>query len=375
VHYVRGNFLAPALGPIIYNLGILIGGFALRRQIGVAGLSWGALAGAFVGNLLLQAAYLRRSGVRFRWSLNLRHPGVIQVGKLALPVLLGLSLPQVYILINRAFGSELQHGVVSALDNANRLMQAPLGIFAQAISIAVFPTMAALAARGEMGELRRRFSQGLRAMWFFSLPASLLMMVLARDIVTVLYQYRKFTPEDTLITSQALIFYCIGLFAFSSQAILNRAFYAVQDTLTPVIIGTLTTVVFIGLNFALIHPLAHMGLALAGSLAAVVHMLWMLWMLKRKTGIAADGLGASFARMLAASAFAAGVGWLARVWIDGSLLPAAWDPRLRALAILLPVSAIAGSVFLALAWLLGNEEMRLAWEMVAARLRRKRTRG
>jgi len=367
--YVRGHFLVPALGPIIYNLGIITGGWLLGGHLGVAGLSWGALAGAIVGNLLLQMAFLRRVGVRYAFSLDLKHPGVVKVGKLVLPVILGLSLPQVFVLINRAFASLLPPGAVSALDNANKQMQAPLGIFAQAISIAVFPTLSAQAARGDMEDFRRTLLQGLRALWFLTVPISVLMMVLSTDIVSILLQYKKFTPYDTRITAEALVFYCIGLFAFSSQAILNRAFYAVQDTVTPVVIGTLTTLVFVPLNWWLIGPLAHKGLALAGSIAAISHVLWMLYALRKKVQIPIVQLWVPFLKMMLASALLAVVAWPIRSLLVAWLAGRGLHPKLVSLLAITAVTAVGGGVYLLTARLLRAEEMDYALKM----LRRRRS--
>ncbi|GIV21451.1 MAG: putative lipid II flippase MurJ [Armatimonadota bacterium] len=358
--YVRGHFLVPALGPIIYNLGIIAGGWLLGGHLGVAGLSWGALIGAVVGNLLLQMAFLRRVGVRYRFSLHLRHPGVVKVGKLVLPVILGLSLPQVFVLINRVFASLLPPGAVSALDNANKQMQAPLGIFAQAISIAVFPTLSAQAARGDMEAFRRTLVQGVRALWFLTVPISVWMMILSTDIVSILLQYKKFTPDDTRITAEALVFYCIGLFAFSSQAILNRAFYAVQDTVTPVVIGTLTTLVFVPLNWWLIGPLAHKGLALAGSIAAILHVLWMLYALRRKVQIPVGQLWLPFARLVLASLLSGAVGYAARTLLVTTLHEAGLHPKLVSLLAIALVFSAGGGAYLLIARLFRAEEMDIA---------------
>jgi putative peptidoglycan lipid II flippase len=365
--YVRGHFLIPALGPIIYNLGIIAGGWLLGGHLGVAGLSWGALTGAIVGNLLLQMAFLRRVGVRYAFSLDLKHPGVVKVGKLVLPVILGLSLPQVFVLINRAFASLLPPGTVSALDNANKQMQAPLGIFAQAISIAVFPTLSAQAARGDMESFRRTLLQGLRTLWFLTVPVSVLMMVLSTDIVSILLQYKKFTPYDTRITAEALVFYCVGLFAFSSQAILNRAFYAVQDTMTPVVIGTLTTLVFVPLNWWLMGPLAHKGLALAGSIAAILHVVWMLYALRKKVQIPVHQLWMPFAKVVLATLTAGATGYFIKQELSATLILLQWHPKLVSLVTIAVVSLASGGLYLALARLVGAEELEYAQKALRRR--------
>jgi len=363
---VRGRFLVPALGPIIYNLAIIIGGW-LGHKTGIAGLSWGALIGAVLGIFLLQFFYLRRLGLRFRPSLELRHPGVVKAGKLVLPVLIGLSLPQFFSAINGFFASWLADGTISILDNANKLMQAPLGIFAQAIGIAIFPTMAAMASRGEMQDYRATFLKGLRVMWFITLPLSLLMMVLAPEIISVLLQYKKFTAADTRLTATALVCYCTGLFAFSSQALLNRAFYAVQNTITPLVIGTLSTVVFIILNLLLIGPLGFKGLALAGSLAAILHVLWMTWTLRAKVGMPLRGLTGSFLKFLLAGLLSAGVGWLVRGWLLAACARADVPGKATALLTIGVVSAVSGCLYLALMHFIGSEEMQYAKNVLLRR--------
>ena len=366
----RNHFMALALGPNIYNLGILLGAFLLGPYMGIEGMTWGVLVGAIVGNFIIPVYCLRRMGAHYHWSLNLRHPGVKRVGKLALPVLLGLGLPQVYTFINRMFASTLADGVVSGLENANKLMQAPLGIVGQSISIAVFPALVALAATGKRDEMRHTFSRGLKTLWFLSIPLSLFLMVFATDLIAILMQYRKFTAADTELTAQMLVMLSIGMFAFSSQALLNRAFYAVQNTLTPVLIGTGTTVIFIGLNFALRGPLQHRGLALAGSLAAMIHVVWMLWVLRRRTGLYVEGLPRSLAKILTASLLAAAAGWGVRFLIAthlGGFLTASWQ---MALANLLVAGGAGAAIFLGAARLLRCEELQSALEILRRRRRR-----
>jgi putative peptidoglycan lipid II flippase len=366
----RNHFVTMALAPNIYNLGILLGALLLGPYMGVEGMTWGVLAGAIVGNFLLPAYSLRRMGARYHWSLNLRHPGVKQVGKLALPVLLGLGLPQAYSFINGIFASTMADGVVSGLENANRLMQAPLGIVGQAISIAVYPTLVALAIANKHDEMRHTFSRGLKTLWFLSIPLSLFLMVFSTDIVALLMQYGKFKAADTELTAQMLVLLSIGMFAFSSQSLLNRAFYAVQNTLTPVLVGTGSTVLFIGLNYALSHLWQHRGLALAGSIAAMLHVIWMLLALRRRTGLYIEGLPQSLAKILTASGLAAAAGWGMRFLIDthlGGFLTASWQ---MALANLLVAGGAGAAVFLGAAQLLRCEELQSALEILRRRRRR-----
>src|SRR5207248_2172544 len=202
-------------------------------------------SGAFIGNILMQIWAMRRIGVRFRPSFDYRHPGVVKVTRLMLPVLLGLSLPQLHMIIASWFASFLAHGSITWLDNANKVMQMPLGVFAQALALATFPTLSALAARRDYVEMRKNFSLGLRSILFLTVPSSVLIIVLAQPIVHVLFQRGLWTAADTRATATACVLYSISIFAVSGQQIVNRGFYALQDTITPMVVGTGVTGVYI----------------------------------------------------------------------------------------------------------------------------------
>lgn len=367
--YVRGHYLVPALGPVVYNLFIILGGWLLRDVVGIAGLAWGALSGAFVGNMLLQFIYVRKIGIQFKPSLDIRHPGVRRVGRLVLPVILGLSLPQVCLLINRVFASLLEYqGAMSALDNANKQMQAPLGIFAQSIGVAIFPTLSAQVARGDMSAFRDTLLRGVKALWFLTIPLSLIMMVLAPEIVSILLGWGRFNTDarNAQVTAESLVFYCIGLAAISSQAILNRAFYAVQNTVTPIVIGTITTFLFIPMNMVLIGPFQHKGLALASSLAAMLHVAWMLSTLKRQVGVPVQRLKQMLLRTTLIAATAAAVGWLTRLGTR-HLLTGHMPEKLMELVTVGTVFGLSAVTYMVISALLRSEEAQIAVSLLRRR--------
>lgn len=357
--YARQRFLIPSLGPVVYNIGIILGGVLLAPFVGVAGLCWGAAAGAFAGNFLLQIAASRRIGMRFSLSFDWRDPGAMKVWKLMLPVVLGLALPQVSIWMNRAFASYLGDGPQAALFNANQMMQVPLGIFAQAMGVAIFPTLSALAARRELDTLRTTASSGIRSLLFLTIPSSVLMIVLATPIVQVLLQGGKYGPDDTAAAASALGFYCVGIFAWSAQSILARAFYALQDTVTPVVVGTVVTLFFIPLNWVFGFTL-HMGingLALATTVAAVIHMVVMMEVLRRRlNGFETPQLLTSFTRTTLASLGAA-VPCRVVMAVMGAATGGTWAIKLHALMTVI-VAGLAGCVgYVLFAWLLRCQEL------------------
>src|SRR5439155_15205040 len=165
---------------------------------------------------------------------------------------------QVSIWINRWYATELGDGPMSAISNANQLMQVPLGLFAQAMAVAIFPTLSALAAQKRFTDLRATSSGGIRTLLFITIPASVFMIVLAVPIVQLLLQSGKFTADDSRLAAGALAVYSIGIFAWSAQSILSRSFYALKDSVTPVVIGTLVTLIFVPMNGFFMRTL-HMG--------------------------------------------------------------------------------------------------------------------
>ena len=367
--YSRQHFLTPAMGPIIYNIGIISGGVFLAARLGISGLTWGALIGSFIGNFALQAIVVRRMGAKFKPSLNLRHPGVVKVGKLALPVLLGLSLPYVDVIINRAFGSLLGEGAVAALNYSNRLMQMPLGIFAQASAVALFPTLAAQAARKEIGELRAGVNFGLRGIFLLTVPSSVLMMVLATPIVRMLFQHGKFTASDAPYVAYALVFYSLGIAAWAGQAIVTRGFYALQNTVVPVVTGTLVTFIFVPMNWLFIKPLGHGGLALATSVAVTLHMLVLLELLRRRLGgINGRLIVKSFGKVAVSSAAAGAVAWVA-FRLVGQYTDVTCS--LGALIGVLGATVPAVLVYVGMIALLKVDEAAEIWRLVSAGLRRR----
>jgi putative peptidoglycan lipid II flippase len=311
--YARQRFVAPGLGPNVYNLGIIFGALVLSSfvQPPIVGMAWGAVVGAFIGNFLIPLYVMRRLGSRFSPSLDLRHPGVAKVFRLMLPVVLGLSLPGVYGIIMRAFGSYFTDGINTALDYSNKLMQAPLGVFGQSFAIAVFPALAQFFAQGRMDLYRDQLVRTMRTVVYITLPISAVMFVLAPDVVTLLFQYGKFSATDTGAVAPSLRMFALGIAAWCLQPVLMRAFFAVQTTLKPILLGSLVTALFFGLAWVLKStPLGYLGLPLASSIAALVLAMLLLVAIHRHIGdLDLRGFGVTVLKALLATAVMAGLMW------------------------------------------------------------------
>lgn len=278
----RQEFRATAAAPVIYNVCIILGGVLLKRWFDIKGLAVGALAGALAGNIVYAYYWMRKLGYEFKPSLYLRHPGVIRVGKLALPVILGLGLPQIDVIVNRWFATFVSTSAPADLNFANRLMQVPLGIFAQAAGTAILPMLAAYAAKNAFDDMRSGVSYGLRAIMVESIPATVFLIVMADPLVRTLYMGGEFRPSSVAPVAVLLIWYSVGIFAWAGQRIVAPGFFALQDTITPVVIGTISTIIFIPLNYLLMRSMGAPGIALATTIGISIHFLGMTWFLRRR---------------------------------------------------------------------------------------------
>jgi putative peptidoglycan lipid II flippase len=314
------HFTSPAVGSVLYNLMIIVVGWTLSLRWGIMGFSIGVVAGAIV-NFAVQIPALVRFGLRYEFSFDLTHPGVRKIMHLMLPVLIGLSVTQFNLFVSQNLASGLAEGMISALRTAQRLMQVPIGVFGIAVAVAVFPTLSEQSARQEIADFKRTVSLGVRTVIFLTLPAAVGLIVLRVPIVQALFEQGKFDRFDTLATAEALLYYALGLFAYSAIQVLNRVFYSIQDTKTPVAVGVVTILLNIGLNFTLIDYLGHGGLALAYSLAGIFNLLTLLFLFRYRMGkIGARLLLTSFLKTLFASVVMGAAAYLTVDFLQGILI-------------------------------------------------------
>ena len=347
------HFLLPALAPAVYNLSIIGGALLLAPVLGIHGLAVGVVVGSLL-HLLIQVPMLLRKGLTYTPALFLDHPGVREVGRLMLPRVIGLAAVQVNFLVNTILASGLGAEALSALNYAWLLMLLPQGVFALAIATAVFPTFSELAAREETAELRRTLSRALGVVWYLTIPASVGLVILQRPLIRVLLERGRFTGASTDAVAWALGLYALGLFAHATVEIVTRAFYALHDTRTPVLIGIGAMACNVLLSLLLIRPLLYGGLALANSIATILEMLVLMWMLRARLG-GMDGrrLVSSLARIgVAAGVMGLALSGFARTrWFASPLILAGGGMLLGA------------AVYLVASLLLGVEEVAALWRL------------
>jgi putative peptidoglycan lipid II flippase len=301
------HFILPALAPALYNAAIIAGALWLAPTLGIYGLVVGVVAGAFL-HLAIQLPWFLQNRIT-NASRELRitnyefqSPDVKEVVRLFLPRTIGIAAVQINFVVNTILASTLPSGSIAALGYAWRVMLLPVGVIGQSLATVVFPTLSAQTARQERAAFRATFSIALRATWYLTIPASVGLFILGAPFIALLFERGQFNARSTADTAFALQFFALGLFAHSGLEIITRAFYALHDTRTPVIVGVGAMALNIALSIVLIAPLAHGGLALANSIATILETLTLLAILQRRLGdIDVRQIAMSIARILIAS--------------------------------------------------------------------------
>lgn len=319
------HFLLPSLAPAFYQLGWIVGILLLAPTLGIFGLAWGVVIGSALHLLVKLPLLFTLPGKSFWPSLGLKMPEVREVARLMAPRLLGVAVVQLNFLLNTFLASFQPEGSITALSLAFPLMIMPEAAIAQSIAIAALPTFSAQVARGELSQMRRSLAGTLRIALLLSIPASVGLVLLREPLVALLYQGREFTAQSTQLVAWALLWYGLGLVGHCLVEITSRAFYALHDTKTPVIVGvaTMTGNLALSLLFAYLFQrigwMPHGGLALANSTAtAIESVVLLLLMRKRLKGLHGKRIGRSLVRAIIASGGMGLVIWLLQARLAGS---------------------------------------------------------
>jgi putative peptidoglycan lipid II flippase len=367
------HFFVPAVSPAMFNVASIAAALGLVPVMvwlglhPVTALAVGTLAGGFA-QWAVQWPLLRRSGFRYRPSLDWSDDGLRRVLLLMGPGTLGLAATQVNVLVNTHLATGQGEGAVSWLDYAFRLMYLPIGLFGVSVATATTPAISRLLTAGDRPGVRRTIADSISLMLMLNAPATVGLFLLAGPIVRVMYERGLFTATDTAATALAVQWYALGLVGYSVARIVSPVFYALDSPRTPVKVSVATVAVNATLNIMLVRTVGYAGLALGTSIAALFNATALLWLLRRRLhGIDGGQLAGASGRILIASA-AMG----AAVFALDAYLPAVLPGQgFAAVAVRLAVT-IAGAlaVLAGVAHLLRIREYELARGMVLRRLRR-----
>jgi putative peptidoglycan lipid II flippase len=278
VQFSKERFLVPALAPLLYNLGIILGGIGLGPWLGMEGFAWGVLIGALAGNLLVQFYGAGKVGLQYFFIFDFRHPDLQKYIRLTLPLMVGLTMTFSTEFFFRLFGSYLSAGRIAVLNFGLRIMLIMVALFGQAVGTASYPFMARLAAENKLAEMNRLLNQTLRYLALV-IPLAALLIVLRFEVVRLLFQRGRFDATATALTAEVLLYFLIGAFAFAAHTVVVRAYFASQNTLFPAVYGTIAVILCLPLYVIGMNLLGASGIALAVSLAGIfqVTILYALW--------------------------------------------------------------------------------------------------
>ncbi len=369
----RQRFTLPALAPVFYNLAIIAGALFLAPTFGVYGLAWGVVAGALL-HFGVQIPGLRKAGMRYALRLNLRDEGVRVVGKLILPRILGQAAFQVNVVAMTTIALFLAAGSLSAFNYAYTIMILPHGVFALSLATVTFPTMSAQFAEGKLDDLRRTLAGAVRVLLFLTVPAAVGMFALRGELVAALFQLGKFSVEDTQLVASALAYFALGLVSYAVVEIITRAFYALHDTRTPVLIAVVTVLLNVALAayLALAIGMNQDGLALSLAFTTTIEMVLLWVFLGRKLPgwqLSLDGMFFSIGKSTL-SALLMGAVLLLAMPLLRDLLPLASTSKLEAIVLLAVGVGLGGIVYLGLAKALRSQEVDRSTSLILRRLGR-----
>jgi putative peptidoglycan lipid II flippase len=324
------RFFIPALSPAMFNVGSIVSMVLLvplMPSVGlppIAAVAIGVLVGG-LGQIVVQLPVLFREGFHYRPVLDLHDAGLRQILTLMGPGTLGLAATQINIFVNTVLATGEGTGAVSWLNYAFRLMYLPLGIVGVSIATAAIPSIARHAAREDPESMRHELANGLAMMFALNLPATAGLIVLARPIVSVLFERGAFTAGDTEATAAALVCYAVGLSGYSVVKIATPAFYALGESRTPVLVTVGTVLVNVALNVVLVRHMGYLGLPTGTSVAALLNALTLVVLLRRRIGgLQIRRVAGAVVRASIATVAMSGAAY----WLDRGLTSVLPDPAL-----------------------------------------------
>lgn len=279
VAYLQANneFFLPAISGFLENL-IIILFLVLMSTSSIILLAIATVSGIML-RLLIQIITSLRKGYKYSFGFNLRDANMVKMMWLTIPVLIGVSIQQINILIDRILASNLNAGSISALNYANRLNLFVFGVFSMSFATAVYPSFSKLFANRNYDKFAETVQSSINIISLLILPISAAAIILRKPIIMLVFKRGAFDEKAVQLTSIALMYYSIGMVGFALRDVLSRVFYAMQDTKIPMVNGALTVAINIALNIILVKYLYHGGLALATSISGIIGTLLLFYSL------------------------------------------------------------------------------------------------
>lgn len=308
---IYGKFFWPSLSPAIASLAIIVAVLGFSGVDGGTCLAVGTLAGA-VGQMLAQFPGIAKS--HLKWGISLEpQPGLADYFAMLWPAVVSTSVGQLTVYVDCFFTSQLHEGSWTAIVNANRLIQLPLGVLLTAMLVPILPRLTELAAARKVDDLKAEFRRALRFLWFLSLPMTALLFACPQEMIRVLFQRGHFDAESTRLVTEALVFLIPSIFFYVARDLSTRVFYAHHDSKTPYYVALMAILVKALLDWILVGPLGVGGISLATSLITVFNLCLLTFFLRKKIGF----LGfTKLVRPLAIMFLASGICGATAFWLE-----------------------------------------------------------
>lgn len=275
------QFAIPASTSIFFNLAIILASMGFSKTFGISALAYGVvLGGAFQLLIVLPSFFKIVKGYSFK--INWKDPYLKKIFILMCPMLVGIVARQVNTIVDQVFASYLQEGGVTALENATRLYLLPVGVFGVSISTVIFPVLSKAVAKNDLKTAENNIVKGLNILLFLIIPSTAVLTFYSTDVIRLTLSYGKFGEEAVKVTSEALLYYSLGLYFYTAIYLMTRAFYSVKNSSYPVRFSIVSIIINIVLNFALIKPMAYRGLALSTSIASGVNFVLLVYVFRKK---------------------------------------------------------------------------------------------
>jgi putative peptidoglycan lipid II flippase len=364
---VRKQFTIQAITPLIYNLGTIFGGVLLVQKMGVSSLALGTTAGAFLGPFLLNWIFARRAGTRVKPVLDWKDEGLHEWVKLSLPLIVGVSLVTADSWIITHFASSTG-GAISLMNYAKRLFAAPMAMLAQAAGVATMPFFTSLWSKGKRFEFATGVADSVSRVVSMGFLLASGLIALAMPLVDLLFRGGRFSRSDSGWFVMYFSIFCLSMFLWSAQTIYARAFYAAGNTFTPMVAGTIVTIVSLPIYAGMYHWMGATGLAIASDIGITLQTVTLAVLLHQRRMVSLAGLDyAEIGRCVLAALAAGGAVWLVfsagmRVLMHALHKDAGATSRLGDLLVLVAGSAL----WMAVAWLvlerMGSALPRVVWK-------------
>ena len=275
------QFAVPASTSIFFNLAIILASMYFGKTYGIDALAYGVVIGGLFQFLVVLPAFFKiMKGYSFK--IDWKDPYLKKIFIMICPMLIGIVARQVNTIVDQMFASYLAEGGVSALENATRLYLLPVGVFGVSISTVIFPALSKAMSKNDLDGATDNIVKGLNILLFLIIPSTAVLTFYAPEVIRLTLSYGKFDEEAVRVTSQALLYYSLGLYFYTAIYLMTRAFYSVKNSKYPVKFSIISIVINIVLNFLLIKSMAYRGLELSTSIASGVNFFLLLIVFRRK---------------------------------------------------------------------------------------------